>query len=493
MHRCLFPILPFLIFPQVAHASGHESASQIWLLLGAAIATYVPDFPPSPPVSPRQLSKSPSPFAQSSPRPPSSTAYSFPPSLSGKTATGSSSPAQKISPGRRSTSGSLSRMPSSSNTRRLTPNSSTNSSPRHLPVGLPPITPRRPSFFGRRESVDAGVLGHGMLRRPSLSVAPGLGHSHTHSLQNVPTHGLHHSSSPNERGTPSLRHVGEGVLDSDSSSSGDGDEGDAEGEETAGANTSDEEGSQRPLIFPALTSGATALRLVTAPIPSPLSRVAGRQAWTDEEEDTQTAKIAEENESSSPSPQSTSDTDSHSSTLFQKRSRSHSLTSRGLRTNRSTGRLVKSRSRSSTVASLAAPPSRPLTHHDSHSSIRTVTAGEPPFKDQEEVADADEAGNHPLPPPPPPSDFRPGHKRRKSQPISEFMMNISIKGVEPYEQVREEEESPGVPDESHRTDRAIQIVCEEEMRFKETTLSALKDALEEFSEEVCDDFIFLMV
>lgn len=350
----------------------------------------------------------------------------------------------KMSPGRRSTSnGDVSKVAvhnnSSSTSRRMTPTSSTSSSPRHLPVSLPPSTPRMTSLVGRRASVDSSISSHPSMyrRRASMSTTLGL------------------NASPTERSVSSLRHVGEGVLDDSDSSSSESDE-DEEGDETAGAKSSDPEISLRSVNSPLLNS----LRMM--PAPSPLSRVAGHHAWTEDELD---GEAIDDDDASSPSPQS-ADTDSDTSHSLTK-TRRLSKASR-----RSSGR-IKSRSRSSTVASLPALP-RSLIHQDSHSSIRTVTAGEMSFNGQE--------GSNGLQPEngSPHQRSTTGHVRQRSQAISELMLN----GTKLAPMVDQEERNDSSSD-SRLSERRIETIMVEDMRFKETTLCALREALEVFVEEVC--------
>jgi hypothetical protein len=420
---------------------GHEAASQVWLLLGASLAQYIPEYPPTPPLSPPPSAKkvlSPL-ITQNPPQLTPAGGYSFPSSLSTKT-TDSATSGHKISPGRRSTTESLSRMsshiPASSTSRRLTPTSSTSSSPLHLPITLPPGMPLKSSPFGRRESVDSGVFAtSALLRRPSLSVPP---------LQ---------SSSPVDRSTPSLRHVGEGVLDSDSSGSEEEEAGD--GEETANANTSDEELDLRPLTSPVLTGS----RMIPAG-PSPLSRIASHQVWTEDEDD----PARDDDDTSSPSPQST-DTESNSSGSPGTRSRS-------VKVRYKSTTQTRTRSRSSTVASLAAPQSRPLAHHQSHSSIRTITATETPLN-HDDIQDVEVPTTHQHP-----QAAHSGHSRQKSQAISELALNNS----KPTPVIPNEPEQR--LDESHLTERRIDIIQMEEKKFRDTTLDALRGALEEFADEV---------
>jgi hypothetical protein len=156
--------------------------------------------------------------------------------------------------------------------------------------------------------------------------------------------------------------VGEGALDdSDSSESDDGQQkGKAEGE------SSDEESGLRPLISPYQST-----RVVPA-TPSPLSHVAGQQRWTEDEEDDE-----DDNDEASPSPGST-DTESSGSDGSAQRKKTKAAISRR-------NSHAKSRSRSSTVASLPASSvlhvRKSLTHKGSGGSIQTVTVGEPDSKE----------------------------------------------------------------------------------------------------------------
>ncbi|PPQ79096.1 hypothetical protein CVT25_002889 [Psilocybe cyanescens] len=428
----------------VALTAGHESAAQVWLLLGASLAEYVPNNPPTPPPSPPHIPSDPLvAVPQVSPHPPPNlTGYSFPAPSASKTAESSPSISQKLSPVRQSTSGSLPRAsshtPSSSTSRRLTPTSSTSSSPRHLPLSLPPVTPRRASFFGRRESTDSSSISHlAIFRRPSIP--PSLGIT---------------ASSPGDRSTPSLRHVGEGVLDDSDSS---GSEEDPEGDETAAANSS--EGERSNVILPEQTAPRT------IPAPSPLSRVAGHQVWTEDEDE---GGGNHEDDAYSPSPQSSTDSDSHGSSSPNRRSKSAKALRRS-------SIHFKSRSRSSTVASLAAPQPRPLAHQNSRSSIRTVTGADTTLREQEENLPMDEHTSQN-----PTQDTRAGHLRHKSQTISELVVNSTKANTPAVNQL----DIPAEPyDDSQMTERRIEIIKLDDSRFKATTLKALEDALEEFAED----------
>ena len=326
-----------------------------------------------------------------------------------------------MSPGRRSTSnGDVSKIAVHTTSRRLTPNSSTSPSPRHLPVSLPPSTPRMSSLVGRRASIDSNVSSRASTkRRASMSI------------------NLGSNASPTDRSISSLRHVGEGVLDdSDSSSSGIED---------------DDE----------VAVGLHLNSLRTIPAPSPLSH----HVWTEDEEDAIDGEESDDDDSSSPSPQST-DTDSDSPPSPNK-TRRFSRVSR-----RNSGR-IKSRSQSFTVASLAALP-RPLMHQDSYSSIRTVTAGETSFTGQEASSGFQpEIGS-------PRQRSIAGHGRQRSQAISELMLNGAKSTL-----VVDQDERNGLPDDSRLSERRIETIMVEDLKFKETTLCALREALEAFAEDVC--------
>jgi len=389
------------------------------LLMGAALSDYIPDIQSTPP--PRFKAKKGSAPPPISAPPIMSTSYTFP----GSVATYKTSPRRRSVHSAEPASRIPHRSPSASAPRRLTPSSSAASSPRHVSIGLPPTTPNKPTFFSRRDSVDSGLGKHNpLLRRRSLSTTPG------------------HSASPSDRSSSSLRHVGEGALDDSDSSSSEG------GEETPSRAFSGDEQPSNPTISPILhaTRGI--------PTPSPLSVVVAQRQWP---EDGEGGDRDDEDEGSSPSPGST-DTESEGSP------RRRQTPSKSVK--RNVARL-KSRSGSSTAASLAAPR-RQLVHQDSRSSIRTVTAVETSCRDQEDTEGV-KAEDTVM-------DFR-KHKYQKSQAASDFMV--------------EGEGGDGMDEEldqanlSQISERRIEIIRMEEKRFREMTWEALRDALEDFAVEVC--------
>jgi hypothetical protein len=356
-----------------------------------------------------------------------------------------------------------------------------------------------------------------MHRRPSLPVTP---------LQ---------GTSPSERSSSSMRHIGEGVLDdSDSDESEFAGDGEDEGEETAGANSSDDynDGANGQGVGNRVSLvGLSAPR--PFPTPSPLSRVMRRRAWTEDEDGDENAESDENRSRDSdaddsdiddghemfkevnggddyiPSSQSTdSDStgeDKDDDRPLQKRPRGSS----NARPRRWGATHSKTRSRSSTVASLAAPP-RGLTHQDSQSSIRTVTAagGETPLRDR---ADEGEGGDT--------KDFAMryrsqgdttvAHTRVKSHTPLDLMLNpvaakvaASLKnagvgslGGSGADKTHDKEKDRAAgkevgdsPDRSQMTERRIESIRAEDRRFRETTLGALKTALEEFADEVIQSF-----
>lgn len=362
-----------------------------------------------------------------------------------------------------------------------------------------------------------------MHRRPSLPVTP---------LQ---------GTSPSERSSSSMRHIGEGVLDdSDSDESEFAGDGEDEGEETYGANSSDDEyndgtngqgvGNRVPLV------GLSAPR--PFPTPSPLSRVMRRRAWTEDEDGDGNAESDEnrsrdsdaddsdvddghemfkevnEGDEYTPSSHSTgSDStgeDKGDDRPLQKRPRGSS----NARPRRWGSTHSKTRSRSSTVASLAAPP-RVLTHHDSQSSIRTVTAagGDTPLKDR---ADEREGGDSTANTTDTamryrsPADVTVVHTRVKSHTALDLVLNpapakiaasltnagggpLGGSGAEKGRDAGKEREvgADNSADRHQMTERRIESIRSEDRRFRETALGALKDALEEFADEVIQPFLAL--
>jgi hypothetical protein len=233
--------------------------------------------------------------------------------------------------------------------------------------------------------------------------------------------------------TPSLHLVGAGALDDSDSSSGN--ESDVGSAGTAG-HWSDEEANLRPaLVTPTFLSQ----QRITAP--SPLSRVLGRNKKTDEDGD------PNDDEGTSASPQSTdSDSDSLIASL-RRQSNGRKVSGR-----------YKSRSRSSTVASLAAPILAPmLSRQDSASSIRTVVAGDVSHVDDNEG----------------------------TLKAEETIRDLTSRVPEMAPAVVAEYVQPDVaPNLEHFTERRIELVQAEEKRFKDIGWKALRQALETLVEQV---------
>ena len=141
------------------------------------------------------------------------------------------------------------------------------------------------------------------------------------------------------------------------------------GAREGGEASSDEESELKPLISPYLSA-----RVVVPTTPSPLSHVAVQRQWTEDEDEEGDGNEDE----ASPSPGST-DTDSSSSSGSEGGSVRRKKIKPSLSRRASCS---KSRSRSSTVASLAVSSvlqqvrKPPLVHHESKGSIRTVTGGD---------------------------------------------------------------------------------------------------------------------
>ncbi|EKM54156.1 uncharacterized protein PHACADRAFT_257792 [Phanerochaete carnosa HHB-10118-sp] len=262
---------------------------------------------------------------------------------------------------------------------RTTPVSSTTPSP-HRPATPLPTTPVSvsTSAISRRSSATGATsnlvqppmrarLGSSY-RRPSLSAQTFQPSSSTADIDLRSSHS-------------SLKYIGEGVLEDTDSEDG-GDVGEPDDQRSDGG--SDVEAQQarededRPGLSrrPSRLPGSSYWRERSASTqPSPLSRVAGQQDWTEDERD----------EEDSPSPASTDNSDPSSgehdgAPAYRRQGRHGSSVSRSRRSSMR-GTRTKDRSRSATVASLTVSTSPALTparakllKQESRSSIRTVTA-----------------------------------------------------------------------------------------------------------------------
>ncbi|KIP08502.1 hypothetical protein PHLGIDRAFT_34968, partial [Phlebiopsis gigantea 11061_1 CR5-6] len=268
---------------------------------------------------------------------------------------------------------------------RTTPVSSTTPSP-HRPTTPLPSTPismtntsvaRRTS--GGRLSVTPGNAGPPPAR-------PRLGSSYRRS--SFATTGLYSGALDGEirsQSHPSLKHVGEGVLedtDSDDSASDKGiDKGIVDDKISDGGDEHEPhegETEQYAIAGPSRAAGYWNQRSASVQ-PSPLSRVAGQQTWSENEKD----------EEDSPSPASTDNSDSSPDDYddvppFRAQPRGRGSTNRSRRSSNRSAR-TRTRSRSSTVASLAVstspaptPTRAKLMKQGSQSSVRTVTASATP-------------------------------------------------------------------------------------------------------------------
>lgn len=391
---------------ELAQEVGRLRETQVWFLLAAALRDLTPTPPPAPVVNP----PSPKPAEGLAYPTMPSTSYSFP----------STPESQRNSPAHRSHDSYSKRYPSSSTSRRITPASSGASSPVQGHISLPLLSNSRQPYLGRRESVDSNASSLAM-RRPSV-------------FRRAST--SIHTSSPMDRNMGSLRHVGEGALDdSDSSSSDDN-----------ALESSDENGALPSLTSPALRPNAAH--------PSPLSRIAGTATnrWAEDEDD------QDQNDEASPSPPTDSDSETGSIHRVLKTPRS----------SRRTASHRKSRSRSSTLASLAASAIRPaLSHRDSKSSIKTVTADESPMTTARELKAEDTI--RPIPPP--------LHQRHKSQAVSELMLDS-----------RQTQETLALPEKQEMSSREVDIVRQDEAILRDMVWDSLREAVEVFADDVGHGF-----
>ncbi|KAF7294862.1 WD-REPEATS-REGION domain-containing protein [Mycena indigotica] len=410
----------------ISFEGGRIRVAQMWLLLGSALSAVSPEPPrPAPVPIPRPMPN-----------------YTFPPLAKAADRDSSGSPGRsslKASPHDRSASGS----------RKLTPTSSNQSSPRFEVESLPPVTPRRPTLLSRRQSGDSGAGSRrsSHLRRPSMST-------------NL-------TSSSNPSPSSNTRHVGEGALDdSDTSSSESGastglDVGDEMTNDDVISSESERENEPATTVSPSVVPAR--VLSATRSHPSPLSKIAELN-WSENE-----TEEGHDETTSSPSPVSTdvdkSNNDGRPRSGRFKMHHRKSKSSGSIGSRRTSSTRLKSRSRSSTLASLAAPTvSRTLVHQSSHSSILTVTAGE--MSHQETTSNGLKAEdtirdlrNTTRVPPPPPSI---SHERSND---GELVGDSNL------------------DDGSKLTERRGEFVRAEEARFQDATWDIIRELLESFADE----------
>ncbi|KAA1475838.1 hypothetical protein DENSPDRAFT_449486 [Dentipellis sp. KUC8613] len=311
---------------EIAAQVGRPDAAQTWLLMQSLIPPPAPapspspSRPPSPPLSPLPLTSPSLPHSISAPAaiPSISNLHSPPtnppairPSTSDAIAPLHSSIHVQTSPGHSPSRGARqASSASASNSNSPSPRrvSSTNSALALSPgTSTPSTSSRPPSLFPRRQSSAshrARPRGFSIFRRPSISSPSG-----------APSETTSTSASATNSQTPSLRHVGEGALDDSDSSSGGSGGLDSDDEpvsappptfdlrerststststsSSAGAGSSSG-GVLSPAPSPLTPTPGSAISPTSfvfprpisaaAPHPSPLSRVAMRNVWTEDE------------------------------------------------------------------------------------------------------------------------------------------------------------------------------------------------------------------
>ncbi|KAI0686851.1 hypothetical protein BC835DRAFT_1287288 [Cytidiella melzeri] len=497
---------------EVAFDAGKHDAAQTWLLLASLLTDVVPQTTNTPAItlSPLPLLNPKLPHSNSAPASiPTITQISDLPNPSrahseDAHALGNdyNSPSSKSFSGssRRGSEKSRTKSTSSAGTSllspsRTTPASSTTPSPRRAAVLLPSLPASlSSSVLGRRASSAGLPATLGGLPPPPLRSRLGS------SYQRPSFKGPHLAAGgePRSFSHTSLKHVGEGALDdSDSDSSGsepnhqssavsdteapfDG----FEGEDINHQSPSNKSQQSSPSPIPHWHSRASSVQ------PSPLSRVAVQETWTEDERD----------EEDSPSPAST-DSEMSSDGLEDLTSSGfrppHPLSRResssGSRRNSMKGS-KKSRSRSSTVASLSVslPPSvagsrSKLSKQGSHSSIRTVTAVHTPTSAERPQGGEHEASST-LQRDETIRDISAGAPRSdgvslkstsfypRSRPRSEAYSNDDNFEIEGHSYVINR--APNTATTAASQSAARQIVCQAEARLRDVGWEAMKDTLE---------------
>jgi WD repeat-containing protein 24 len=268
----------------------------------------------------------------------------------------------------------------------------------------------------------------------------------------------------------SHKHVGEGALDDSDSDSADSDQANA-------GDLEEEHTNLRPVISPGLLHNRSQISA-----PSPLSKkwpdedvmsTSSMRGQDDDEEEDEEDGLDDE-EGSSPSPQPTSSESEHDSDgIVTARPR---MTARTSSRRLSSGNKVvkkKTRSRSSTLASLHVPPisNKPMSRQKSDSSIQTVIA----------IDDARPINNNAFAYELPVRDRSAGptgslaHGRSKSVAVSDLV-------IDSRELLDTDDEE--IPNE--RTARHPEKIIEDEVKLRQVAWDALRGALEQFAEEVQD-------
>ncbi|CCL98560.1 uncharacterized protein FIBRA_00560 [Fibroporia radiculosa] len=322
---------------------------------------------------------------------------------------------------------------------RITPASSTTSSPRRSTSSLSQPTAR----LARRES-NVGFL-------PPMRQR--LSSSYRRTSFTTPSIKSAYSDSPSDsiRSQISYKHTGEGALsDSDSSEGEDPDisieitKSDSEGEEASRSSS--------------LTSYPPSRNNNNTAHPSPLSQEVGQQSWTEDERD----------DEDSPSPASTSESES-SDDASQMRALSRPVKRPSMRS--------RTRSRSSTVASLAVTSShRNLVRQLSSSSIRTVTAVNVPSTDCDDQGHQKDDGVH---------GFRECSQSRRPALRHQRMGSAALSGEFFLDSDNHASKNAAASLQSIMMDDEIEKTFREaEKRFRELGWEALIEAFESFIEQV---------
>ncbi|KIJ61068.1 hypothetical protein HYDPIDRAFT_97184 [Hydnomerulius pinastri MD-312] len=344
------------------------------------------------------------------------------------------------------------------NSRNLTPASSASSSPRHIPISLPPTpalpptTTMTPTTATPRKSsvlVPTTSLAHSHVRRPSV-------YSRTSAVPSM------HSESPSAASASdkSLRHVGEGALDDSDSSEADAGGSDGAVESQSEIDHTENAAAVRPIMT---KSRSLSLGRAGPAHPSPLSRLAGQHRWTEEEDEE--GKGRDEEDEASPSPGSTDTDGEHSEDESDTEAKRRIVrvkansASRSRSRKNSNAKRMKSRSRSSTVASLAAP-------------LLSPTVSSPPA---------------PSAPPGSPQQSR-AVVRRGSQSSVQTVIAGSIRDQEHDVAAKDSEQNPGGHEQepenwSEMSDQRKVTVTKEEHQLHKAGWRALQDALEEYADE----------
>ena len=521
---------------QAAFDVGKHDAAQTWLLLASLLTDVVPQTTNTPAItlSPLPILNPKLPHSVSAPATiPANTQDSVTPILtrpypaslqlgaSDYTSPGSKSTSSSIATSRRGSEKSRTKSTSSTGTGflsplRTTPASSTTPSPRRPTDPLPPLSSSlSTAVIAARYPSSAGLPPtFGSVTPTPSSLHSRLGSHRKSSFKGSTLSNLAAVGESRSFSHHSLKHVGEGALDDSDSETSESEHNpqssipnDAPFIEEESVEIEIQHHAPRSRRSP---SGSTPNRWhsrASSVQPSPLSRIAVQETWTEDErdEDDSPSPASTDSEMSSEEPEAFASPGFHPPHPLSRRQSSSRSRRSSMRSSK------KSRSRSSTVASLSVslPPSAMssrsrLVRNESTSSIKTVTASQTPVSTHApgRAASGERGGSST-----PHRDvsirdtststtrsdavsLRSGSYYNRSRPLSEAPLNedtLDLNGVNPNMRRALNSTATTISDNAAR-----EAIREAETRLREAGWEAMKESFEILVDDVSGMFRIYM-